>query len=1081
MAGVVCSNCGADNPPGARFCISCGTPTTQTCPHCSAANPGSANFCNQCGLKIGSAATPPHVVTPERTGGERRHIVILFSDVVGSSTIANNLDPEEWRELLADYQSATDQAIERFGGHVARFIGDGVLAYFGWPMSHENDGERAVRSAVAILERMAERNQVAQRRGKPLLNVRIALHLGEVVLSPSGEVYGDAPNVAARLQASAEPDTILITEPVYRLVRQHVIAEDLGDQLMKGFATPTHVYRVVELADVGRGEVRSVRPDTVPFVGRTQELDTLTQRWVSALHGQGQLVLIEGEPGIGKSRLLREFQARLSGQDHYWLEGGCSEFFVNTPFFPVVRFLGSLFSASNLHPSPDDMARLRHALAAVGIETDETVSLIGELIGVPPVAAAAADQQTVAQNRRALLTALVAWIVALAQRKPTVIALEDAQWADPSTLELISAICEQIGASQILIVMTARQMPKLTHRATVSECRIGVGRLRNEHVLEIARAVIGTLSPDKRDSDAEIILDVANRAEGVPLFAEEVARLVAARDAEGRETRVPVGLIILLSARLDQLGAAKEIAQVAAVIGHEFSYDLIRAVVSVSDRRLASLLAALVDAKVVVETGTAPTSSYLFRHRLVQDAAYEGLLRSERRELHRRVADVITKQFPELAEARPETLARHWASAGEFQRAVDAWLVTAQKAMARGAYEEARGAYYEALDNLTQQDGPRGDARELQIRRSLVIVLQMTRGYSAAETMEAERQARVLVEAIGDPRKALARIGSEWAALSSAAKYAEAGALADQFMALATSQGASDALAQAHMIQMTSRYRRGEFLIAEAAFRNGKPFFADQRFIRYPGSVPQAYGNASRNAWIVGRIREARERVAYALATTRDLKMPYDIAFAEYMAAIMHIVFHEPEQAKDLATRSLQLSEEHRFPQFAAISKVVLGRAQAELQRASEGVGLIEQGIAGMSQTGSRVAMTLYLGWLAEAQNLAGEMGKALDTIDRALTINPEELFFLPELLRIRGDIRGATNRRDLAEADLREAIAKSAAMGARMYQLRSAISLFRLLDGERDTREQLAAICASLIGERAAELDDAAGLLSGG
>jgi class 3 adenylate cyclase len=718
-------------------------------------------------LKIGSAATPPHVVTPERTGGERRHIVILFSDVVGSSTIANKLDPEEWRELLADYQSATDQAIERFGGHVARFIGDGVLAYFGWPMSHENDGERAVRSAVAILERMAERNQVARRRGKPLLNVRIALHLGEVVLSPSGEVYGDAPNVAARLQASAEPDTILITEPIYRLVRQHVVAEDLGDQLMKGFATPTHVYRVVELADVGRGTARSPRPDTVPFVGRTQELDTLMQRWSSALDGQGQLVMIEGEPGIGKSRLLREFQARLSGQDHYWLEGGCSEFFVNTPFFPVVRFLNSLFSASGLRPSPDDMARLRHVLAAVGIETDETVSLIGELIGVAPVAAAA-DQQTVAQNRKALLTALVAWIVALAQRKPTVIALEDAQWADPSTLELISAICEQIGSSQILIVMTARQMPKLTHRATVSECRIGVGRLRNEHVLEIARAVIGTLSPEKRDSDAEIILDVANRAEGVPLFAEEVARLVAARDAEGRETRVPVGLIILLSARLDQLGAAKEIAQVAAVIGHEFSYDLIRAVVSISDRRLASLLATLVDAKIVVETGTVPTSSYLFRHRLIQDAAYEGLLRSERRELHRRIADVITKQFPELAEARPETLARHWTSAAEFHRAVDAWLLTAQKATARGAYEEARGAYYEALDCLTQQDGPRDEARELQIRRALVLVLQMTRGYSAAETMEAERQARALVEALGDPRKALARIGSEWGGRSRA-------------------------------------------------------------------------------------------------------------------------------------------------------------------------------------------------------------------------------------------------------------------------------------------------------------------------
>jgi len=1081
VAGVVCSSCGTENPPSARFCSSCGTPTGLSCPHCGAANPGQANFCNQCGLKIGATAVPSHVVTPERTGGERRHIVILFSDVVGSSAIANKLDPEEWRELLADYQSITDQAIERFGGYVARFIGDGVLAYFGWPMSHENDGERGVRAAVAILERMAERNQLARRRGRPLLNVRVAVHLGEVVLSPSGEVYGDAPNVAARLQTSAEPDTIVISEPVYRLVRQHVVVEDLGDQLMRGIAASTHVYRVIELADVGRGEARSARPDTVPFVGRTQELDTLKERWASARRGQGQLVLIEGEPGIGKSRLLREFQATLADQDHSWLEGGCSEFFVNTPFFPVVRFLGSLFRASGLHPSPDDLERLRHSLASVGIETDETVSLIGELIGVAPAAAAPLDQQTVSHNRKALLAALVAWIIALARRKPIVIALEDAQWADASTLELISAICDQIATCQILIVVTARQMPKLSYRAPVSECRIGVGRLRNEHVLEIARAVIGSLSPDKRDADAEIILDVANRAEGVPLFAEEVARLVAARDAEGRETRVPVGLIILLSARLDQLGAAKEIAQIAAVIGHEFSYDLIRAVVSISDRRLATLLATLASAKIVVESGSVPNSSYLFRHRLIQDAAYESLLRSERRDLHRRVADVISKQFPEIAELRPETMARHWASAGEFHRAVEAWLVTAQNAMDRGAYEEARGAYYEALDNLTRQDGPRREEQELRIRRALVIVLQMTRGYSAAETIEAEIKTKGLVETFGDARKAMARIGSEWAALSSAGKYSEAGPLADQFLNVATREGASDAIGQAHMMQMTSHYRRGDFLAAEEFFRSGKPFFADQRFVRYPGTVAQAYGNASRNAWIIGRIREARERIAYALTTARELKTPYDIAFAEYMAAIMHVIFHEPEQAVELATRSLNLSDEHHFPQFAAISRVVLGRALAEVNRADEGVDLIEQGIAGMSQTGSRVAMTLYLGWLAETQRAAGRQPQALETIDRALSINPEELFFLPELLRIRGDIRGQTNRRDLAEADLREAIARSVAMGAKMYQLRSAISLFRLLGDDGDAREQLATIYASLIGERAAELDDAARLLSRG
>ncbi|WP_119419376.1 AAA family ATPase [Desertibaculum subflavum] len=1021
------------------------------------------------GLPIGprkrvlAAAARAAAPAPEAAAGERRPLTLLFADIVDSTAIASRLDPEEWRDLLLTYQAAIRAAVERFGGHVGQYVGDGVVAYFGWPQAHDDDSDRAIDAGMALLAAIERVNQSAAESGRPALVARVGIHAGTVVIGGNGEVYGEATNVAARVQAAAEPGTLFITERVREACQGTLLLEDRGSPALKGVSQPIRLHRVMAPALERRRLGAHGIGHLNPFVGRTAELDLLLARWRAVRAGHGQCITVLGEPGIGKSRLVHEFHARIAPEAPIWFEGGGTQHAAQTPFHALVQLAGKALGLHPADPVEVQIERLQRALKAAGIDA-EAVPLVAEMLGLA-VPAGRFPPQLYApdQQRRRLLATLATWIRRVARRRPTVIVLEDMQWIDPSTAELVELLAGRLEATALLLLMTRRAdsaPPAGLPGTTLTLPRLGAGEVR-QIVLRLCA---------ERMPPAEVLETLIERADGVPLYAEELTRAVLQEDAATPAPEIPATLAASLAARLDRLGPAKAVAQVAAVIGGSQPYALLRAVADLAEAELQPLMRQLVASDILLQQATPTGTAYAFRHALVRDAAYESLLRSQRKRLHRRTAALIGERFPDLGRAAPALLAHHWARAGEVEQAILVWQETAAAAAARHAFKESEAAYQAALALLAKlPPATARDARELKLLHGLVAVLHITRGYSAAETVAATERAQALAQQAGDVSQLLTQLAGRWVALSSAGDYEAAAAMSRQFGALAEATGEADHLGNAQMIRMTSLYRQGELAPAEQAFRSGERHFAEPRFARRPGAVAQTYGNAARIAWLLGDFRAADARMARALAVAEQLDNPYDRSFAAYMAAIMHVLLRRPAAAVEQAEAALALAEKNGFPQFAAISRIALGRALVDRPDGRPAPALIQDGLAGMMGTRSRVALTLYLAWLAEAQAATGAAAEAERSIERALEINLRERFFWPELLRLRGELHARAGRMAEADADMAAALGEARAMRAATLELRALLSLARL--GRGDVRAPLATIRAAI--DDGSDLDD--------
>jgi len=594
--------------------------------------------------------------------GERRHLTVLFCDLVNSTSLAAQLDPEEWREIVADYHRAAAQAIERFGGHVAQYLGDGVMAYFGYPEAHDNDAERAARAGLAILDAISNLNQLSTR---PELSARIGIDSGAVVVGASAgkdaDVFGDTPNIAARVQAAAESGTVVITDATHRLVSGLFVVEQLGAQALKGIERPVQLYRVIQPSGVrGRLEAAAATRGLTPFVGREDELRLLINRWERALGGEGQVALIIGEAGIGKSRLLQRFHEQISDAAHTWIEAGAGAFFQNTPFYPVTELLQQFLGGNGDKSAEVLLAQLEPRLELAGLKPAETIPLIAPLLNLPLSDKYPPLPLSPEQQRRRLLATLVEWVLGTARVQPLVVATEDLHWADASTLELIQLLVEQGATARLLLLYTARpefraQWPPRAHYTQVTLSRLSARNVRTM-VEEVAA---------RRAMSDETIATVIERTGGVPLFVEELTRAVLeSSDAKLTGRAIPVTLHDSLMARLDRLGPAKEVAQVAAVIGSEFSYDLLNTVYATPEAELQQALRNLADAELVYVRGIPPDATYLFKHALIRDAAYEALLRSKRRQYHHKIAEVLQERFPDIVEVLdlPRLRRRCWAA-----------------------------------------------------------------------------------------------------------------------------------------------------------------------------------------------------------------------------------------------------------------------------------------------------------------------------------------------------------------------------------------------------------------------------------
>jgi class 3 adenylate cyclase/tetratricopeptide (TPR) repeat protein len=1004
----------------------------------------------------------------------------LFSDLVGSTEISARLDPEEFRELVAKYHRAAAEAIKRFGGYVAKYLGDGVMAYFGWPEAHDNDAERAARAGLAILEGVAALNIRDPKSDRPKLSVRVGIDTGNVVIGKGGgsqsEVFGDAANIAARVQSAADPDAVIVTRAVNRLVAGLFVVEERGAHQLKGIAKPVKLYQIMRLSSVRNRLAASMVHGLTPFVGRDEETRLLWNCWERASDGQGQVLLISGEAGIGKSRLVRQFRKRLAETPHLWLECAGSPYFQNTPLNPIADMLQQGFAQRGDGSDAAKLSELERDLERAGLTPAETVPLIAPMLNLPADEKYPPLMLSPEQQRKRLLTTLAGWFFGAGQS--VVMAVEDLHWFDASSLELMRLLIEQAATARVMLVCTSR--PEFhapwTHRS--HHTHLVLNRLTAGNVREMVANVVA-----QSVFSGEAVEKVIERTGGVPLFVEELTRAVLEEGDSKLSTReIPATLHDSLMARLDRLGPAKEVAQIASVIGREFSYELLFALGMIPDSDLQSALAKLGDAELIYARGIPPEANYTFRHALIQDAAYEALLKSRRRELHRSVALAMTEKFPALAKTQLEVVARHWTEAGETKKAIAAWRKAGDAGSKRYAFTEAENAYRQALDLIrVQAESRERDAQELELMNRLIPALQLAKGWAAPEAAEAIAYTQSLAEKTGNLAQLLLQVIGAFVSTVSRGDLPAASSLAAQISDLAVREASPAVLGLARVGEITTRYFGGDLSGAEEHFLAGAGLF-EIGGERFPTTVASGFGFGSHVAWMLGRADTARDRIRQAIAGATALKSPFELAYAQYLAAMLLLFMREFAEAKTSAEKSIALSDEYGIRQYSAGSRVFLGLAEAALGHPAEGLPTINLGLEGLNESGAGSAMTLYLSWLAEAQSLDNRVPDALATIEKALQVNPAEVAWRPEAIRIRGELRQGLGHTEGAEADFRTAIALAQKIGAKGWELRAAMNVVRMLRkrGElTEARDLLTPLYSSFTeGFDTADLNDAKVLL---
>jgi class 3 adenylate cyclase/tetratricopeptide (TPR) repeat protein len=912
---------------------------------------------------------------------------VLFCDLVDSTSIATQLDPEEWRELIAGYHRAAAQAVERFGGYLARYLGDGVVAYFGWPRAHENDAERAVRAAFAVLHSIDRLNQ---KPAPAKLFARLGIHSGAVVVGAGAgggdDIFGDVPNIAARVQAAAEPGTVLVTEATHRLVAGLFEAVERGPQNLKGIAQPQRLY-LVKQQIAGRRR-SAVRPRLTPFIGREDQLKFLLDRWNRTRQGNAQVVFLVGEPGIGKSRLIRQFQEQIAGDAHIWIEAAGDQLAQNTPFHAVAEMLRGQVVSSSPENAEQSIEQLASLLRVAGLRPRQTLPLIASLLNLPVPNTYPAGPAGPEEQRRQLLAALCGWAIGTARAQPAVLVLEDIQWADASTVEFAKLVAESGGEAPLMRIYSARPGFDLSGLIGSNHAQLTLERLSDRE----ARAMVKLVAPEQGLS-AETVTAVVNRATGIPLFVEELTRDLPERGKDARLNAIPASLRDLLAARLDRLGPARELAQIGAAIGREFSSELLRLVANVSERELQLALERLVSSDLLHSRRPGPETSYVFKHALVQDAAYETLLKSRRRELHARIAQILEQHFPETKRSAPELLAHHCTEAGMFEPAVRYWRTAGMKAIERSANVEAIAQLRKGLELLNGLP-PTSErlTEEVKLQIALTTPLMAIKGYTSAEVENATNRALELCqEAEGAPHL-FAALGNLNAIYFNRSELGIALELGQQMLRLAQTQRDLSLLLWAHYAVGFALASLGKLKLARDHLQQSIAFYERSRagrygFVQDPG--PTAMAMLSQVLYSLGFPDQALAQLEEAVALARSLSHPFTLAWVLGFAGELYWKRGENSKAQQSWNERFALSTEHGFKPLLESADFSLGFALAEQGGGTDGIAKMRELYARYSSINALpiADKVRWMGLLALAQGKAGQADEALARIDQALAL----------------------------------------------------------------------------------------------
>ena len=989
---------------------------------------------------------------------ELRQITVMFCDLVDSTPLSGKLDLEDLQTLIDAYREACSTAIRRYEGRIARYFGDGVMVFFGWPRAHEDDATRAVHAAlesVSAVPKISGPVTLAARVGISSGPVMIS-EIGSAVAAPSMDATGETPTVAARLQTLAPPNGVVISESTKRRVAATFDLEDLGFKELKGIGKPLHVYRVLGAKTKASRFEAAHAGSLTPFVGRSTELSLLLDRWHKVKEADGQVILVSGIPGVGKSRLIHELRSNIEYEPHFLLQHQCSPYHSQSAFFPIIEQIEQALQLSSRQSDAEKLAKIKASFPRSADDLIDPALLIANLLSIPTESRDELSKLTPQQIKNRTISALIDKVLDLSEKHPTMCIFEDVHWIDHSTLELLELLIDRIDRARILLVVSCR--PEFGQR-WFKHANVTMHSLTRLSRTEVSGMVRDLLRVGK--IPAHILDEIIAKADGVPLFIEELTSSIASNEqaAQPAAFRVPETLHDALMERLDRVAPGPRVAQIAAAIGREFSYDLLSSASRIDDNDLRFALSQLEDADIIHRIGISPLVKYQFKHVLLRDAIYNSLLRSKRRQFHADIAATLASRFPALVENQPELLAYHYTEAGNHELAMRCWYRAGQRALTHSANVEAIAHFRKALELMSScADTPERRKEEIKIQLALGIPLIAVRGYAAEETREAFEQARTLCLKQENPPEQFQALYGLWGHSWMGGKNDEALALANEFLSRSQPRDDITLSMMAHRIMGSTLLTIGEFqssrehfekTIALSRAKGQRPLYS--RYMVEPQVASLLL--ASWDLWFLGYPDQAHSHVSEALSLARDLGQPYSIAFAHYMTSVVHLMRGEPDRALASAEQSLDMSREQRFSLYVLLSTISRGRALGELGQLREAHTELELGLEQARTSGVGFMLPMMRGWLAEVHAKSGEYETALSIVEQTLSDIGDVTgrAWESELRRQRGEMLLSHDPARLgeAEASFKEAIELAGRQNAKSMQLRAATSLARFWRGQ--------------------------------
>jgi class 3 adenylate cyclase/tetratricopeptide (TPR) repeat protein len=1075
VRGVKCLACGFENPDGVDHCARCGTALPGFCPSCGGKNPAASNFCGQCGHRLRPPAAdgdlPASGAKDDGEGlsgrAERRQITVMFCDLVGSTALAEKLDPEDLSEIIVVYRKAVHSIVDDLGGYIARYLGDGLLIYFGYPQAHEDDAVRAVRAALRIIQDV---KALGDRHGLPLkspLQTHIGIHTGLVVVGELGTgtsrerdgVIGETPNVAARLQHLAAPDSVLISAATFELVAPHFRCTRLAPRRLKGISRKITSYRV-EAETEKFGALRPHIRDASRLVDRTEELRLLCAGWQRAERGRGGVFVLSGEPGIGKSRLMRALMEKAATADSRILNCYCSSENAGSAFVPLANMLRHELGFGRSEVQFDDFRRLAAAVETAGLPI-EAIPALAVFLSLKLPDGVQRPLLSPEGLRQRTMEWLMLWLSNQAQSRPVLFVVEDIHWADASTLEWLDRVSRRVPMAKIMIVLTARSEFRHPFAGPQQATEIALERLGSDHLSEL----LGVLTEGRvfRPALHDSIID---RSDGIPLFLEEQVKTVyetmpqteiegSADRGAGRGFDIPTSLRGMLSARLDRLKIGKTIAQIAAVIGRDFSYAILSAIVPFVRDQLLQGLDELMESEILYVSGPVPSSTYSFKHSLLHEAAYQTLLRAKRKHYHRQIANAYLKGAPLIAETQPEVVAHHFEMAGLPHDSAHHWFLAGKRAREQSAYLEAAVHFRKALQQIETLT-PSSDRLREEIKSTVALgsTLIATRGYAAPEVRAIYSRANELCAEGGNARELLSALAGLLTYYQVHGPLPEALTLAERILKLSQETGDRDLIMSAHRRLGLCRFSLGDMRIGRDHLARALALYELKRARVYIDLInfdPGVVGliNLAWVEWFIGNLDSAAEYGVRARRLARELGHPLSLAYALAMSAAVCQGFEDIGATFEFASETIELATGNAFAYWLAWATMLQGWAIARKGQPETGLETMLKGLRAYEETGAQFFRPHALTLIADVHRSTGQYREGLAFVDEANSCaeRGKIRFYDAEILRVKGDLFAGMGEADDARRCYRRARAVAAAQGAGSLRKRVEASLKALPD----------------------------------